>query len=109
MEEGTITDAIQHALQKVGIPKTFAGIGAKDSSFIPPFHLSYVSTYRVVNELKNKKNNRYLIIGIGYLILFFIVLTPDINNAVGRGIQALLFCVLGYRCEKNIRRFIKNR
>ena len=28
MEEGTITDAIQHALQKVGIPKTFAGIGA---------------------------------------------------------------------------------
>lgn len=61
------------------------------------------------NELKNKKNNRYLIIGIGYLILFFIVLTPDINNAVGRGIQALLFCVLGYRCEENIRRFIKNR
>ncbi|MCB5378339.1 hypothetical protein G4942_08155 [Anaerostipes hadrus] len=55
------------------------------------------------------KNNRYLIIGIGYLILFFIVLTPDINNAVGRGIQALLFCVLGYRCEENIRRFIKNR
>ena len=38
--------------------------------------------------MKNKKNNRYLIIGIGYLILFFIVLTPDINNAVGRGIQA---------------------
>lgn len=61
------------------------------------------------NELKNKKNNRYLIIGIGYLILFFIVLTPDINNAVGRGIQALLFCVLGYRCEENIRRFIKNK
>ena len=61
------------------------------------------------NELKNKKNNRYLIIGIGYLILFFIVLTPDINNAVGRGIQALLFCILGYRCEENIRRFIKNR
>lgn len=60
-------------------------------------------------SLKNKKNNRYLIIGIGYLILFFIVLTPDINNAVGRGIQALLFCVLGYRCEENIRRFIKNR
>lgn len=57
--------------------------------------------------MKNKKNNRYLIIGIGYLILFFIVLTPDINNAVGRGIQALLFCVLGYRCEENIRRFIK--
>lgn len=28
MEEGRITDAIQHALQKVGIPKTFAGIGA---------------------------------------------------------------------------------
>lgn len=56
--------------------------------------------------MKNKKNNRYLIIGIGYLILFFIVLTPDINNAVGRGIQALLFCVLGYRCEENIRRFI---
>ena len=55
------------------------------------------------------KNNRYLIIGIGYLILFFIVLTPDIKNAVGRGIQALLFCVLGYRCEENIRRFIKNR
>ena len=50
-----------------------------------------------------------LIIGIGYLILFFIVLTPDINNAVGRGIQALLFCILGYRCEENIRRFIKNR
>ena len=59
--------------------------------------------------MKNKKNNRYLIIGIGYLILFFIVLTPDINNAVGRGIQALLFCVLGYRCEENIRRFIKNK
>ena len=59
--------------------------------------------------MKNKKNNRYLIIGIGYLILFFIVLTPDINNAVGRGIQALLFSVLGYRCEENIRRFIKNR
>ena len=57
--------------------------------------------------MKNKKNNSYLIIGIGYLILFFIVLTPDINNAVGRGIQALLFCVLGYRCEENIRRFIK--
>ena len=54
-------------------------------------------------------NNSGLIIGIGYLILFFIVLTPDINNAVGRGIQALLFCVLGYRCEENIRRFIKNR
>ena len=46
---------------------------------------------------------------LGYLILFFIVLTPDINNAVGRGIQALLFCVLGYSCEENIRRFIKNR
>ena len=59
--------------------------------------------------MKNKKNNRYLIIGIGYLILFFIVLTPDINNAVGRGIQALLFCVLGYRCEENIRRFIDNK
>ena len=28
MEEGTITDAIQHALQKLGIPKTFARIGA---------------------------------------------------------------------------------
>lgn len=99
MEEGTITDATQHALQKVGILKTFAGIGARLIVFV-------LGRW---NELKNKKNNRYLIIGIGYLILFFIVLTPDINNAVGRGIQALLFCVLGYRCEENIRRFIKNR
>lgn len=41
------------------------------------------------------------------ILFIFIVLTPDINNAVGRGIQALLFCVLGYRCEENIRRFIK--
>ena len=34
MEEGTITDAIQHALQKVGIPKTFAGIGARLIVFV---------------------------------------------------------------------------
>lgn len=27
--EGTITNAIQHAIQKVGIPKTFAGIAAR--------------------------------------------------------------------------------
>lgn len=59
--------------------------------------------------MRNKKNNRYLVIGIVYVVLFFIVLTPDINNAVGRAIQALLFCVLGYRGEENIRRFIKNR
>ena len=32
--EGTITDAIQHALQKVGIPKTFAGIGARLIVFV---------------------------------------------------------------------------
>lgn len=31
---GTITDAIQHALQKVGIPKTFAGIGARLIVFV---------------------------------------------------------------------------
>jgi len=34
MEEGTITDAIQHALQKVGIPKTFARIGARLIVFV---------------------------------------------------------------------------
>ena len=71
--------------------------------------LSQFDNKTIIDQQKNKKNNRYLIIGIGYLILFFIVLTPDINNAVGRGIQALLFCILGYRCEENIRRFIKNR
>lgn len=59
--------------------------------------------------MKSQKNNRYLIIAIVYLILFFIVLIPEINNAVGRGIQALIFCILGYRCEENIRKFIKNR
>ena len=59
--------------------------------------------------MKNKKNKKYLILGNGYLILFFIVINTEINNGVGRGIQALLFCVLGYRCEENIRRFIKNR
>ena len=32
--EGTITDATQHALQKVGIPKTFAGIGARLIVFV---------------------------------------------------------------------------
>ena len=31
---GTITDALQHALQKVGIPKTFAGIGARLIVFV---------------------------------------------------------------------------
>lgn len=34
MEEGTITDAIQYALQKVGISKTFAGIGARLIVFV---------------------------------------------------------------------------
>jgi hypothetical protein len=34
MEEGTITDATQHALQKVGILKTFAGIGARLIVFV---------------------------------------------------------------------------
>lgn len=32
--EGTITDAVQHALQKVGIPKTFAVIGARLIVFV---------------------------------------------------------------------------
>ena len=32
--EGTITDAIQHALQKLGIPKTFARIGARLIVFV---------------------------------------------------------------------------
>ena len=31
---GTITDAIQHALQKLGIPKTFARIGARLIVFV---------------------------------------------------------------------------
>jgi len=34
MEEGTITDAIQHEFQKVGISKTFAGIGARLIVFV---------------------------------------------------------------------------
>ena len=114
MEEGTITDAIpiiKYLLfflffNSFHLPKT-----KQIQLILLLFQQMFLEFLLFVMhaELKNKKNNRYLIIGIGYLILFFIVLTPDINNAVGRGIQALLFCVLGYRCEENIRRFIKNR